>query len=208
MRKKHGSVPKIHTCSGPDSHNKQTPALKVPLQTELRFRLRGYEQPPTLEGPRGDKAPGGSPPPAPAAATTTSAPGGQTTAAIALGRTPLQQCPRPRLRSRGEDKLSKPKSRRPEARMVAVIPSATRTSSAATTSAPTTEAICPPADPHSDPPGRAEHRPPRRGAVPGQRQDSPRTGSGKSPAGTFGARLRATSRPLTNGARASTRITR
>jgi hypothetical protein len=33
-------------------------------------------------------------------------------------------------------------------------------------------------------------------------------GSGKSPAGTFGARLWATSRPLSNGARASTRITR
>jgi hypothetical protein len=175
MRKRHGSVPKIHTCSGPDSHNEQTPALKVPLQTELRFRLRGYEQPPTLEGQRGDKAPGGSPLPAPAAATTTSAPGGQTAAAMASGRTLLQQCPRPRLHSRGEDKLSKPKSRRPGARMVAVIPSATRTSSVATTSAPTTEAICPPADPHSDPPGRAEHRPPRRGAVPGQRQDSPRT---------------------------------
>jgi hypothetical protein len=46
MRKKHGFVPKIHTCSGPDSHNEQTPALKVPLQTELRFRSRGYEQPP------------------------------------------------------------------------------------------------------------------------------------------------------------------
>jgi ribonuclease HI len=30
----------------------------------------------------------------------------------------------------------------------------------------------------------------------------------KSPAGTFGARLWATSRPLSNGARASTRITR
>jgi hypothetical protein len=58
MRKKHCSVPKIHTCSGPDSHNEQTPALKVPLQTELRFRLRGYEQPPTLEGPRGDKGSG------------------------------------------------------------------------------------------------------------------------------------------------------
>jgi hypothetical protein len=29
---------KIHTCSGPDSHNEHTPALKVPLQTELRFR--------------------------------------------------------------------------------------------------------------------------------------------------------------------------
>jgi hypothetical protein len=37
---------KIHTCSGPDSHDEQTPALKVPLQTELRFRPRGYEQPP------------------------------------------------------------------------------------------------------------------------------------------------------------------
>jgi hypothetical protein len=69
---------KIHTCSGPDSHNEQTPALKVPLQMELRFRPRRYEQPPTLEGLRGDKTPCGSPPPAPAAATTTSAPGGQT----------------------------------------------------------------------------------------------------------------------------------
>jgi hypothetical protein len=46
MRKKHGSVPKIHTCSGPDSHNEQTPALKVPLQAELRFHLCRYEQPP------------------------------------------------------------------------------------------------------------------------------------------------------------------
>jgi hypothetical protein len=51
MRKKHGSVPKMHTCSGPDSHNEQTPALKVPLQTELRFHLRRYEQPPTIGGP-------------------------------------------------------------------------------------------------------------------------------------------------------------
>jgi hypothetical protein len=32
--------------------------------------------------------------------------------------------------------------------------------------------------------------------------------SGKSPAGTFGARLWATSQPLSNRARASTRITR
>jgi hypothetical protein len=175
MRKKHGSVPKIHTCSGPDSHNELTPALKVPLQTELRFCPRGYEQPPTLEGPRGDKVPGRPPPPTPAAATTTSVPGGRTAAAMASGRTSLQQCPRPRLRLRGEDKLSKPKSRRPMARMVAVIPSATRTSSAATTSAPTAGAICPPADPHSDPPGQAEHRPPRRSTVPEQRQDNPRT---------------------------------
>jgi hypothetical protein len=122
---------------------------------ELRFHPRRYEQPPTLEGLWGDKTPGGSPTPAPAAATTTSAPGGQTTTAMASGRTLLQRALRPRPHSRGEDKLSKPKSRRPGARMVAVIPSVMRTSSAATTSAPTTEAICPPADPHSNPPGRA-----------------------------------------------------
>jgi hypothetical protein len=148
-------MPKIHTCSGPDSHNEQTLALKVPLQAELWFHPRWYEQPPTLEGLRDDKTPGGSPTPAPAAATTTSAPGGQTAAVMASGRTLLQRGPRPCPHSRGEDKLSKPKSRRPGARMVAVIPSATTTSSVATTSAPTTEAICPPADPHSDPPGRA-----------------------------------------------------
>jgi hypothetical protein len=70
--------PKIPTWPGTDSHNGQTPALKVPLQTELRFHLRRYEQPPTLEGLRGDETPGGSPPPAPAAATTTSAPSDQT----------------------------------------------------------------------------------------------------------------------------------
>jgi hypothetical protein len=36
----------IPRCSGPNSHNEHTPALKVPLQTELRFHSRGYEQPP------------------------------------------------------------------------------------------------------------------------------------------------------------------
>jgi hypothetical protein len=67
------------------------------------------------------------------------------------------------------------KSRRPEARMVAVIPSATGTSRAASASAPTTGAVSPPADPHSDPPGRAGHRPPRGGTVLVQRQGRPRT---------------------------------
>jgi hypothetical protein len=71
------------------------------------------------------------------------------------GQTLLRQGPRPRPHSRGEDKLSKPKSRRPRAHVAAAISSATRTSSAATTSAPTTAATCPPADPHSSPPGRA-----------------------------------------------------
>jgi hypothetical protein len=103
MRKKHGFTPK-YTCSGPDSHDEQTPALKVPLQTELRFRPCRYEQPPTLEGLRGDKTLGGLPTPAPAAATTTSAPGGQTTVAMTSGQTLLRQGPRPRPHSRGEDK--------------------------------------------------------------------------------------------------------
>jgi hypothetical protein len=67
------------------------------------------------------------------------------------------------------------KSRRPEARMGAVIPSATGTSRAASTSAPTTGAVSQSADPHSDPPGRAEHQTQRGDAVPVQRQDSPRT---------------------------------
>jgi hypothetical protein len=43
---------KIHTCSGPDSRNEQkTLAFKVPLQTELRFHLRRYEQPHSMGGP-------------------------------------------------------------------------------------------------------------------------------------------------------------
>jgi hypothetical protein len=100
----------IHVQAPTATMNK-TPALKVSLQTELRFYLRGYKRPPTLEGPRGDKAPGRPPPPAPAAATTTSAPGGRTAAAMASGQTPLQQCPRPRLRSRGEDKYKEPEAR-------------------------------------------------------------------------------------------------
>jgi hypothetical protein len=97
-------MPKIHTCSGPDSHNEQTPALKVPLQTGLRFHLRRYEQPPTLEGLRSNRTPtDGSPTPAPAATTTISAPGGQTAAVMTSGQTLLRQGPRPRPRPRGKD---------------------------------------------------------------------------------------------------------
>jgi hypothetical protein len=44
----------IHKCSGPDSRNEHTPALKVPLQTKLRFHSHRYEQPPTSEGLRDD----------------------------------------------------------------------------------------------------------------------------------------------------------
>jgi hypothetical protein len=107
-----------------------------------------------IGGPTGRQAPGDSPPTT-AAATTTSAPGGQTAAAMTSGQTLLRQGPRPRPHSRGEDKLSKPKSRRPGAQMAPTISSVTRPSPAATTSAPTTAATCPPADPRSSPLGWA-----------------------------------------------------
>jgi hypothetical protein len=72
---------------------------------ELRFHLRRYEQPPTLEGLRSNRTPmDGSLTPAPAAATTTSASGGQTAvAAMTSGQTLLRQGPRPCPRPRGED---------------------------------------------------------------------------------------------------------
>jgi hypothetical protein len=103
MRKKHDFTPKYLHVQAPTATMNKTPALKVPLQTELRFHPRRYEQPPTLEGLRGDETLGGSPPPAPAAATTTSAPGGQTAAAMTSGQTLLRQGPRPRPCPRGED---------------------------------------------------------------------------------------------------------
>jgi hypothetical protein len=52
----------IHVQAPTATMNK-TPTLKVPLQTELRFHPRRYEQPPTPEGLRGDETLGGSPTP-------------------------------------------------------------------------------------------------------------------------------------------------
>jgi hypothetical protein len=45
----------IHRCSGPDSRNEHTPALKVPLQTELQVPLPRVRTTPTSEGLRDDK---------------------------------------------------------------------------------------------------------------------------------------------------------
>jgi hypothetical protein len=135
------------------------PAFKVPLQTELWFHLRRYEQPHSIGGPAEQQKTDGRLTVARSSSSDNDpSTGGRTAAAMASGQTPLQPCPRPRRRSRGEDKYKE---------------SATGTSRAASASAPTTGAVSPPADPHSDPPGRAEHRPPRRGAVPVQRQDRP-----------------------------------
>jgi hypothetical protein len=174
MRKKHGSAPKIHTCSGPDGHNEQ--------KTDIQGAITNGTPVPPLQ-----------------VRTTPHDWGacGVTEGRRVARRRPLrQQQQRPPLRvaelqqrwpqggrrcnlalahadARGA--RTSTKSRRPGARMVAVISSATGTSRAASTSAPTTGAVSPSADPHSDPPGRAGHQPPRGGAIPVQRQDSPRT---------------------------------
>jgi hypothetical protein len=107
MRKKHGSVPKLHICSGLDSHNEQeTLAFEVPLQTELRFPLRRYEQPHSEgEGLRSNVRPtNGAPSPAPAAATTTtSAPGGSNSGSTDLraGAAARRPPPTPKLVRQG-----------------------------------------------------------------------------------------------------------
>jgi hypothetical protein len=154
-------VPKLHTCSGLDSHNEQKHwHSRCHYKRNSGSTSAGTNNPTRLGGLRSNRRPlDGSPSPAPAAA-------------MASGRTPLQPCPRPRRRSRGEDKYKEPEAR---SAVLAVIPSATGTSRAASASAPTTGAVSPPVDPHSDPPGRAGHRPPRGGAISVQRQGRPRT---------------------------------
>jgi hypothetical protein len=175
MRKNTASCPKLHTCLGLDSHNEQKHRhSKCHYKRNSGSASAGTNNPTRRGGACG-----------------------ATEDRRAARRRPLrQQQQRPPLRvaelqqrwpqggrcynlalayadARGA--RTSTKSRRPKARMVAVIPSATGTSRAASTSAPTTGAVNPPTDPHSDPPGRVGHRPPRGGAVPVQRQDCPRT---------------------------------
>jgi hypothetical protein len=110
---KHGSVPKLHTCSGLDSHNEQKHwHSKCHYRRNSGSTSAGANNPTRRGGPRSNRRlTGGSPSPAPAAATTTPAPGGQTTTARASGRMLLQSCPRPRRCSRGEDKYKEPEAR-------------------------------------------------------------------------------------------------
>jgi hypothetical protein len=112
MRKNTAPRQKYIHVQAPTAAMNKTPALKVPLQTELWFHLRRYEQPHTIGALRSNRrSTDGSPSPAPAAATTTPATSGRTAAAMASGRTPQQPCPRPRRRSRGEDKYKEPEAR-------------------------------------------------------------------------------------------------
>jgi hypothetical protein len=152
----------------------KTPAFKVPLQTELRFHLRRYEQPHTIGGPAEQQKADGW---LTVARSSSSDDDPPFWVAELQQRWPQggRHCNLALARADARGARTSTKSRRPGAWMVAVIPSATRTSRAASFPAPTTGAISPLADPHSDPPGRAGHRPPRGGAVPVQRQDNPRT---------------------------------
>jgi hypothetical protein len=154
MRKKHGPVPKIHTCSGPDSRDEQ--------DTDTQSAITN-----------------GTPVPPPQVRTTPhdwGACGATEGRRVARHRSLRQQRQRPPLRvaelqqrwpqggrrcnlalahTDARRARTSTKSRRPGARMVAAIPSATVTSRAASTLAPTTGAVSPSADPHSDPLGRA-----------------------------------------------------
>ena len=161
MRKKHGSVPKLHTRSGLDSHNERGPlAYEMPLPTELRFPPPQVRTTPLHgEGLRNHRRPmAGSPPPV------------LTTATVGRRCCDLALAP---ADARGA-RTSTP-ARWPGARVVAVIPSVTRTSRAASASAPMAGDTSPPADPHSNPPRRVGRRPLRKGAVPVQKQGHPRT---------------------------------
>jgi hypothetical protein len=113
MRKKHGSVPKIHTCSGLDSHNEQKYwHSKCHYKQNSGSTSTGTNNPTRWGGLRSNRrSTGSSPSPAPAATTMTPAPGGRTAAAMASGRTLLQPCPRLRRRSRGEDKYKELEAR-------------------------------------------------------------------------------------------------
>jgi hypothetical protein len=167
-------VPKIHTCSGPDSHNEQKHwHSRCHYKRNSGSTSAGTNNPTLLGGLRSNRRPtDGSPSPAPAAATTTPLRVAELQQRWPQGE---RRCNPALTHTDARGARTSTKSRRPEARMVAVIPSATGTSRAASSSAPTTGAVSPPADPHSDPPGRAGHQPPRGGAVPVQRQGRPRT---------------------------------
>jgi hypothetical protein len=107
MRKKHGSVPKLHTCSGLDSHNEQKHwHSKCHYKRNSGSTSAGTNNPTRWGGLRSNRRPtNGAPSPAPAAATTTtSAPGGRTAAAMTSGRMLLPGGPRPCPNSWGKDR--------------------------------------------------------------------------------------------------------
>jgi hypothetical protein len=121
---------KIPTCSGPDSHNEQTTALKVSLQTELRFHSRGYEQPPHR------RACGTTNSRRPASDLCSSSDGPRTDATT--GRLSFASP----LKGREPDIKAKEPEVGPQVALT--VSTAEKLSPAATTSAPTVASTCPP----------------------------------------------------------------
>jgi hypothetical protein len=110
MRKKHGSVPKLHTCSGLDSHSEQKHwHSKCHYKWNSGSTSAGTNNPTRWgRGLQSNRRPtNGSPSPAPAAATMkTSAPGSRTAAAMTSGRMLLpggsRPCPQLERQGRAE----------------------------------------------------------------------------------------------------------
>jgi hypothetical protein len=169
-------VPKLHTCSGLDSHNEQKH-----WHSKCHYKRNS-----------------GSP----SAGTNNPTPWGKACGATEGRRTACRHLLQQRRRQRPPLRMAEPqqcrpqggrccnlalahadargartstKNRRPGARMLAVIPSVTGTSRAASASALMAGATSPSADPHSNPPRRVGHRPLREGAIPVQKQGHPRT---------------------------------
>jgi hypothetical protein len=134
----------------------------MPLQTELRFHSRGYEQPPHRR----------------ACGTTSSGWLAGDLCSSSVGPRANATAGRLSFASprRDENQILKPKSRRPGAQMTPTISSTEKPSRAATTSAPTAASTCPPT-PHQ----RAPAAPKRTGrsslpSSPRKREwDRPRT---------------------------------
>jgi hypothetical protein len=140
---------KIHRCSGPDNHNEQTPTLKVPLQTELRFHSHGYEQPPHRR----------------ACGTTNS--GRLASDLCSSGDGPRTDTAAGRLSFVSPRGGREPdiKAKEPEVgpRVALTVSSAEKLSPAATTSAPTVTSTCPPTPAHAKAGPGSPHPPPQQG---------------------------------------------
>jgi hypothetical protein len=114
VRKKHGFTPKYPDVQGP------TATMNICRHSRCHYRRNSGSTPAGMNnlhigGPAGQQNPGGSPLTT-AAATTTPVSDGKTAAAAASWRTLLLEGPRPRPHTRGEDKPSRPKSRRSDRR--------------------------------------------------------------------------------------------
>jgi hypothetical protein len=143
MRKKHGFTPKyLHVQAPTATMNRHRPALKVPLQTELRFHSRGYEQPPHRR----------------ACGTTNS--GRLASDLYSSSDGPGTDAAARRLSFASPLKGREPdiKAKEPEVgpRVALTVSSAEKLSPAATTSTPTAASTCPPT-PHWRAPAAPKH---------------------------------------------------